>query len=300
MFIGIQHSHVIAVDGYDHYPVGTGYENVLADRTSDLYAATAKQSGKVLEVGNNYVRVQLEDGTEVAYETGTRYGKADGVIIPHQVVPNVKAGDKFEAGDCIVYNKGFFKPDRFDPKAVRWMAGLTARTVFMETPDTLEDSSVISESLAERLASKFTYTRDVFVDFKQAILNVSKVGQTVDADSILCTITDNYDSESDLFDEKSLDTLKWLSNNSPRAKHHGVIERIEVLYNGETEDMSSSLAAITRTSDRHLLRLRKALGKPEVTGRVDSGIKIGRTPLELEQAVVRFYITASVPAGKGD
>jgi hypothetical protein len=126
------------------------------------------------------------------------------------------------------------------------------------------------------------------------------VGDPVEVDSILCTIEDSVTAKSDLFDDETLQSLRLLSSATPRAKHKGVVEKVEIFYNGEIVDMSESLGYLAQTHDRALSRLKKNLGKNKITGKVDSGYRIEGDPLGRDQLVVNIYITAGVPASVGD
>ena len=174
------------------------------------------------------------------------------------------------------------------------------KTAIMECADTLEDSSVISERVAESLSTKTTKVRELVLRFDQTVRNMVKAGQGVESESILCTIEDPVTADNDLFDESSIDTLRLLAAQTPKAKYEGVVEKIEVFYNGDKDDMSPSIRSLADTADRDLARLRKGLGLPVITGSVDSTLRVGGNPLEMDNIAIRVYITADMPAGVGD
>ena len=103
-----------------------------------------------------------------------------------------------------------------------------------------------------------------------------------------------------MFDQVSRNTLRVLSSQTPTAKVRGVIERVEVYYNGELEDMSDTLRAIASKSDQELAQRQRSQGKKVFTGAVDESFRIEGDPLNLDQIAIRFFITSSVPAGVGD
>jgi hypothetical protein len=174
------------------------------------------------------------------------------------------------------------------------------KTAILECPDTFEDSSVISSKVADLLSTKTTKVKDVVLRFDQTVRNVLKAGTEVDSESILCTIEDAVTADNELFDEDSLDTLKLLSGQTPKSKYTGVVERVELYYNGDKEDMSPTIRQLADASDKELAKLRKSMGKPVITRQVDSSMRVDGNPLELDYAVLKFYITADVAAGVGD
>lgn len=299
-FIGIQHSQTIATVGYTPMPLRTGYERMLAHRVDDLFAVTATQVGHVISIDDRHINVQYEDGSNVAVELGRRFGEAAGNTIPHFVKSDLKVGDKVKKGGVIAYNSNYFGRDSIDPSQVLWKPGVVVKTVLWESPETFEDSSTISEKLSRLLATKETKVKTIRLRFEQEVRNLVRVGDKVDLESILCTIEDSSAGNSDLFDEESLQTLSVLTNLTPRAKMTGVIEKIEVLYNGHTDDMSSSLRSVALASDRARASLNQSMGKKKVTGKVDSEFRIDGSSLEMDSLAILVYITGDVAAGVGD
>jgi hypothetical protein len=301
-FVSIQNSHMLACTGYHVSPVRTGYEQVIAHRTGDLYATTAKQDGTVVSITPHGMIVQYADGKKKSIELGLRYGAAAGLTIPHKVVPagSLKAGDAFKAGDILAYNDGFFAPDPLNPKQVAFKGSLMARVALMETPLTLEDSCIITEDLAKKLGTMIAQPRTIVLDFKQSISRLVEPGTTVSSDDILCVIEDAVSANQSLFSQTSLDTLRALQAQVPVAKYPGLIERIEVFYHGDLEDMSESLRAVAKWSDAQIAKRSKAVGKSIRTGQVDEGFRNEGQPLLLDTLAIRIYILNEVPAGVGD
>lgn len=300
-FIGIQQSAGIAAKGYRATPLRTGYEQVIAHRTDDLFAYTAKGKGTIVSMDEKHIVVEYADGSKKSIELGRRFGVSAGTTLPHEVISELKVGDKVKEGDIVAYNKDFFEKDYLNPKQVLWKAGVLAKTAIFECTNTLEDSSVISEKLANELTTSITKVRSIVLKFDQTVRNLVKVGTDVDFESILCTIEDPVTADNKLFDDESLDTLRAVSAQTPRAKYIGKVERIEVFYNGDKEDMSESLRSIAGASDRFLSKLSKNLGKENsIDGRVDGSLRVEGNPLEIDTLVIRVYITGDVPAGVGD
>lgn len=299
-FAGIQHGHGIACSGYRASALRTGYEQVIAHRTSDLYATTAKQDGRVVSTNDHGIVVEYADGTKQGISLGRRYGKAEGLTVPHDVVTPLKEGDEFKNGDVIAYNPGFFQPDILNPKQVIWKAGMLVWTVLMESTMTLEDSSAISKKISEQLTTQVTKIKTIVVRFDQAIHKLVKAGQEVGSESILCIIEDAITQNNQLFDEESLDTLKVFSARTPLAGFKGKVERVEIYYHGDVEDMSPSLAEAVIASDKEMARRHKAVGGKVFTGQVDDGFRAEQNPLALDTLAIQVYITADVPAGVGD
>lgn len=278
----------------------TGYERVVAHRTNPLFAKTARTDGVVESVTDNTISVKYKDGEIVHYEIGRRFGVWAGHVTPHDIVTTLKAGQKVKAGDVLLYNERYFTPDSLDPSQVVLKMSTLARVVLWESNDTLEDSSAISADFAKRMRTDTTHVRNIKVTFDQEIRNLVDVGEAVDLESILCTIHNATAGNTDIYNEQALTTLSTLSTTSPKAKVVGKVDRVEVLYTGELEDMSPTLRALAERSDNYIRRLNKQLGKKAVDGRVDVGFRVDGHPMELDAAVVRLYITGPTDMGVGD
>lgn len=299
-FIPIQHSSGTFAKGYRPTPLRTGYERVLAHRVDDMFAVTADQDGEVTAVNDKGMVVTYADGSTRSIQLGRRFGKAASLVFPHQLVTTFALNQKVKKGDVLAFNERYFAPDKLTPGQVVWKAGLLVRTAIMENPDTLEDSSVISARVAEELETELTSVRDIVISFDQALHGLVEVGTSVDIESILCTIEDAVTAENNLFDEQSLDMLRLISANTPRAKYKGVVEKVEVFYHGEIDDMSDSLAEIATAGDRERKRTARALQQQALTGKVDSSTRIQGKPLPADNLLIRVYITGPASAGVGD
>ena len=299
-FISIQHDHGIAVVGQVENILRTGMEAVVPHRTSEMFAVMAKQKGVVKEANEHGITVLYEDGTEKSYPLGRQYGDSAGMIIPHELVTPLAVGSKFIAGDTITYNKGFFKPDTLNPRQVTWCNGTYANFALCEPSDVIEDASVICQELADMLMTQQTKQRTIVLNFNQSIAKLLKVGEAVKYDDVLCIIQDEITSGLDLYDEADIDSLKALGSQAPTAKYSGVIERMEIYYRGDKDDMSDNIRKLANIGDKELASRRKSSGKTVVTGQVDEGFKVRGNSIPLDSIAIKVFITGPEAAGVGD
>ena len=132
--------------------------------------------------------------------------------------------------------------------------------------------------------------KEVVVNFDQSIHRLAKPGTVVKIDDPLCYIEDSITHDGNLFDENSIDLLRNLSKSAPKSSINGVIDKVEVFYNGDKEDMSE----ITNENRLMLLiinwLLYKSLGKKPYTGEVDDTYRVDGNPLLVDTAVIVFTI----------
>jgi hypothetical protein len=299
-FASIQQQQGLYADGYDLSPVRTGYEQVIAQRTSSIFATSADQDGEVISVDKHAVLVKYADGEIESAPLGTIHGSAAGVVYPHDLVTDLKKGDKVKRGDTISYNRKYFKKDRYNPNQASWMPGVIGVVVFSDNLDTLEDGSVVSESMAVKLNTQTADVKNVIVRFDQHVRDLVKVGDHLDLNSILCIIEDPETAGNTLFDEASIETLKRLSAATPTAKVVGTVSRIECFYHGDLDDMSDNLRSIAERSDEERAEAARQRGRNAHSGEVDSSFRIKGQVLEPDSMVIRIYIDHDIPFGTGD
>jgi hypothetical protein len=154
--------------------------------------------------------------------------------------------------------------------------------------------------MAASMESTTTKLRQIVVDFETVVRNPLKVGAAVDYDDVLCLLEEPTAAAGGNLSEAALDTLKKIASKAPKVKGAGVLERIEVLYNGELEDMSESLRALAKSSDKRIRALSKAKKQKVQSGSVDNSMRVAGNELSHNTAVLKFYVTGPEPAGVGD
>lgn len=280
--------------------VRTGYEQVIPHRVGDLFAVTAKKPGKVLSVKPDGIIVEYEDGEQQGVILGRRYGNAAGLTIPHTIRADMVEGQSFEVGEPIAYNTGFFERDLLNPKQIIWKSATLAKVALMESPDTLEDSSAISVRLTKKLITEQIKIKDIVVNFDQEVHRMVKEGDAVEPESMLCIIEEALSARNQFLDEETLDTLRVMEAMTPLAKVKGKVERIEVYYNGDLEDMSPSLRTLALASNKKIAQRNVSIGRKAYTGQVTDEFRIGTDPLLMDTACIRVYMSSRVSAGVGD
>lgn len=265
-----------------------------------MFAYSAEADGKVISKNDKGIVVEYVTGKQKGVVLGKRFGKAEGSVYPHEIHSPLETGNLFKAGDVIAYNTGFFEPDMLDPKRVVWKTAVIVKTALYESTQTFEDSSSISKRVSDLLAAKITKVKSITVDFKQQIHRMVKEGVEVGPESFLCVLEDETTVGTDIFDDETLETLKKLSSNAPKAKVKGAVDKIEVFYHGEKEDMSPTLRNLVTASDKALAESCKAVGKKIMTGQVDSDYRVEGVPLALDKAEIKIYITVHNRALTGD
>ena len=201
-FVSIQNSSTTFCYNYTPLPVRTGAERVIGGRNSPTFSATAKDAGTVSKVTKHAISVEYKDGTKASFPLGRQFGNNNAKDVPHELVTEFKAGDKFKAGNYITYNKYYFDPDPLNKGQAIFKMGMLARVAFIEGSDGYEDSCALSNKFTANMDTAITHIRDIHLDRTQGISNLVEVGTGIEVDTILCTIH-NDQSDSNIFDEEA-------------------------------------------------------------------------------------------------
>lgn len=300
MFTSVQHSQGMYAEGYKTTPYRTGMERMVAHRASKLYAYAAEADGVITELSDKHLLVDYGNRV-VGVEVGLRFGTASGTTYVHEIITDMKAGDAVKKGDILCWNRNYFERDFMEPTQVSWKAGVIVNTALMEDQFTYEDSSMIYRGVGKDLATKTAKPIPIMVDFKQEVRNLVTVGDEVDQETILCTLEHPVSAQLGLDDDGNYDSLRVFSHDNPKAKANGRVAKIEVLYRGDIENMSESLAIVANRSDRERRKQNRQMrGQEAETGEIVSGLRVEGNTLESNQAVILVYIVVPMPTIIGD
>lgn len=300
-FVNIQNSSTVASNGADIIPYRTGYEQVLIGRVDPLYGSVAEANGEVHDVNDKFLRIVYTNGTMKTYELGIKHGVVSGTTVRHNLVTDLKVGDKVTELDPIVWNDGFFKRDPFNPQSVSYKTGVLSKVVWWESSDTIEDGAVVGRTMIEKLKTPTAYCKTIIVPFDTAIHNLVNIGDNVEHDSILCTLEEAVSAGLTQADPEAIALLQQLSNANPKAKTHGVISNIEIIYYGEIEDMHQSLQEIVKVADRRRSNMSSTLDNSSArTGKIDEAIHFGGVKLQQNNLGIKIYIDSELPIVSGD
>jgi len=290
----------VACQGYHAPVVRTGYEEIIAHRSGPTFAVTAKKPGEVIAMNSKGMVVRYEDGKEVGIELGRKFGNASGMVVPHDIISDLKIGDKFIVGDAIAYNSGFFERDLFNPKRVIFKNATLVWAAILESSGTMEDASIISPRMAEKLSSRVSESRTIVLTCDQYVSQLVQIGDKLEFDSVLCLIQNEATGSSGLFSAANVETLKALQANSPKARVKGVVDSVEVYYHCDLGELSDSLKLLAKQSNERLKKKFEASRQAVFTGQVDGGYRIKGEPLAEGSVAIKIMITSEIGTGVGD
>lgn len=298
--INIQYSHTVACPEYEVLPYRTGYESVIASRTDENFSIIAKEEGVIKQITDNTLTVNYKTLGDYTYQIGIKHGTVSGVTIPHKVITDLQVGSKFKEKSILAFNEGFFKRSKFNKEAVSYKSGVLARIALIDNTDTDDDSSLVTKELSLKLVTPNTKVYTIILDNTQAIDNLVKIGEKVNPETILCTIS-SYVENQDSYDQDVLESLTKISANNPQAKMYGKVSHVEAIYYLDPNEINPSLQKLIKQCDRirqdKIGRLSDVQAK---TGQINETIQIGGRKLLEGQLVLKIYIDGEIPLGVAD
>lgn len=299
VFTSTQASQAVMAKNYEIVTLRTGYENVLAHRTSDLYSKVAAEDGKVTKVENDRLLVEYKDGTTDSYPLGLVIGEASGEYHPHNRTTDLKVGDTFRKGDVIGWDENWFGRDPFCPGQVGVKMGKMCQIVMVEDQDVYEDSIAISKELAMEARTPFIKPSRFAEDVSNNLVMRVKVGDYVEQDTILCDIEEPHLVEGEELPELEADINK-LGIKQIRSKHHGKIVHIDVRYNSPLDKMSDSFRSFIVQKDKETKRKGLVEGTGVENNAISTMFNLNRPMLGPGKAFITFYIESLDPSTNAD
>lgn len=241
------------------------------------------------------------------FKFGVKFSSVSGSYLKQNIIANVKQGDKVKRGDVIAYNTGFFEPDPFDSNQVTWKHGVMTRIALMEGNDTIEDSNAITVEYSHRMEMEPAHLRSLEMTKNTIVENMVTVGTEVQTTDLLCTMSDaDIDLLTESDDSAILDLLAELNRKSPRARYHGVVSEIDVLYSCPIEDMHPTVAALVKQIDAKKAKIAKTARGTYKTSyyadpsQVTVGTKFHGIEFQKDTILFLIYISEHIDHGCGD
>ena len=296
---GIQMSSVVGSKGYRVYPIGTGYEEVVGIRTADGFATKAGFDGKVIKLTDK--EMIISDGKKTqGIQLGVRHGISGGDTLPHNMVSDLKVGDKVSQNDIVCWADDFFERDFRNKENVILKIGAIANIAFKENLNDLEDSSIIMSGFSKVLSSGVSGRRVIVVDFDADVQEMVKIGDHLLKESVLMTIGESTVSQLEDKDAVAA-ALNKMARGSPRAKNNGVVSNIEITYVGNITDMSPSVQKLANSANKERKRLITELGLDLAK---DCSVKdpcfVFGERVERNQMAITIYIDEDIDCLVGD
>lgn len=303
-----QAGHILPTVTADPVLSTYGFDEVMP-YMSDDFAFKAKSDGIIVDVDENNIAVKYVDGTtEVHYLYNTEKNAAKGFYTANDFIlkSGLKKGSKVRKNDILSFNKYFFKDINgqviFTPGPMAWIA-------IHSSAESYEDSTVISESFSQKIATNIIKKYAVLLNKETIVKMYKRMDDEVEASGNIISYIEPSDDDilNQYLGENISDDLNMKHKIS---KKHGVINDIRIYYSCELEEMSPSLKKFIKDIDSEATAretILKAHGskfdlntKSTRPKFIPPGSKINGSMVDEDKVLVEFYVNGVDVASIGD
>lgn len=267
-----QTKYMIPVEDSDPVLIGNRVEAITPYILSDEFVVAAKQDGKVIDIDGGYVIIEYKDGTRQAIDINPRVKKnaSAGFYVDNTLKCDLKIGDKFKKDDVLAYNDKAFTKHKDDPGASMNLGVLT-KVAVVSSWDIYEDSTPITNKLANQLATEMIAETPVTLSPNTIIDHMVKVGDQIKTGEPLIKFSETMSDEmQNLFnsmrDQGTLDEITEDTKTTISAKYTGVIADIKIYTTVPVDELDPSLAKIVRAYNNKVDKRNSVLKKYENPG----------------------------------
>jgi len=249
MTIG-QSGHQIPTKNMQTALISSGAYKTISHFISNEFVFKAPEDGVVEGVDKklNVLRLKYADGTKGIIELGVIHRRSpDGFFIDIHKTTNLKAGDKFKAGDILAADQHFFN---FNGNNTEMKEGTLCKVAVMSRDCDIEDGASVTQRFADKLFSTIVMQSQLMLSKTSNLLKIVKIGDNVKTSDPLAVFEEHLEDKSitEALDKLGSLTEAMAANaaNMKTAKYTGKIVDIEVFYNYEIEEYSESLQKLIK------------------------------------------------------
>ena len=302
--------HMVRTVDSDPLLVTNGADEALAYMTTDRFAFKAKDKGVVSEITEDYMIIDYQNGTSdyINLKETIEKNSDGGYFVPLKLdlSKNYKVGDKVKPNDIVAYDKFSFSNSVGESDNIAYNVGKLAKIAIVNTDDGFEDSGIITEKMAKKLATPVNYQFSMFIDCQSEVYKFAKVGDNVSVNDSLMIWMPPFDDEAAdlLLKNLSSEEVSELGKRVLKSETSGVITAIKIYRTVEIDEMSESLKKIVNNYERPLKALEKKLKEKNIDiSEVPAHYKlppVGKLKGKDKGVLIEFYVQYMDTVGVGD
>lgn len=302
--------HMVRTVDSDPLLVTNGADEALPYMSSDRFAYKAKNKGTISEVTDDYIMIDYEDGKSdyINLKTTIEKNSDGGYFVPLKLdkYKEFKVGDKVKPNDIVAYDKSSFSNSVGESDNIAYNIGKLAKIAIVNTDEGFEDSGIITEKMAKKLATPINYQFSVFIDAQSEVYKIAKVGDHVEVNDSLIIWMPPFDDEAAdlLLKNLSSDQVSELGRRVLSSETTGTITSMKIYRTVETSEMSDSLKKIVDNYERPLKALEKKLKEKNIDiSQIPAHYKlppVGKLKGKDKGVLIEFYVEYLDTVGVGD
>lgn len=263
--------HAVRTEESDPLLVTNGADEAMVYMTSNKFAYKAKKDGTIKEYTEDYIIIEYEDGSKdyINLKETIEKNSDGGYYVPLKLdaKDGLRIGMKVKANEVIAYDKYSFSNSIGESDNLAYNVGKLAKVAIINTDEGFEDSGVITEKMADKLATRVDLMYDATLDKETEILYMAKVGDKIECGDPLMIWQAPFDDEDARALMKSLtgEDVSELGKKKLKSEVTGVVTNLKILRTIEYEDMSESMRNIVEKYETPLIQLENKLKEEGIT-----------------------------------
>ena len=302
--------HAVRIEESDPLLVTNGADEAMPYLTSDKFAFKAKQDGKIIEINDNYIMLEYVDGTKDYINlTETIEKNSDGgYFVPLKLdkYKNFKLGEKIKANQIIAYDKYSFSNSLGEGDNLAYNIGKLAKIAIINTDEGFEDSGVITEKMAKKLATRINLKYEVTLDKGCNIFYKAEIGKHVESQDDLLIWQTPFDDEDGNALMKSLSQgeVSELGKRKLKSEVTGTVTGMKIFRTVEIDELSDSLKKLVTEYEAPYVELEKKLKENNIdTSQIPAHYILpptGKLKKAQDAIIIEFYVEYLDTVGIGD
>lgn len=305
--------HMVRTEDSDPLLVTNGADEVMPYMTTDKFAFKAKNDGIIKEyVENEYMLVEYTDGSKdyINLLETTEHNSDGGYYVPLKLdaMDGAKVDIKFKKDQILAYDKYSFSNKLGESNNLAYNIGKLAKIAILNTDEGFEDSGIISQKMAEKLATRIVVKFQAVVDKESKIFKIAKIGDHVEASDTLLmweTMVDDEDA-AELMNALTGDgeNVSEIGKRKLKSEVTGTLVDIKMFRTIEYDAMSPTLKKVVQDYERPIKRRAKVIADNNLSkSKVQAHYKLpatGKLKRAQEAVLMEFYVEYLDTVGVGD
>ena len=266
-----QMKHTMRTKQSDPLLITNGADEALPYFLSDTFTHKAKDSGTVVEITDEYMVVQYDNGNKelIDLRISMEKNSSSGFFIGLKKDTDLQVGDKFKKNEVIAYDKDSYTKDEGYNDNICYKQGTFCKLAIIQTDEGFEDSAIIDKTLSEKMSSDVVINIPVALDKSTHIFDMVKIGDEIQEGDPLLYFQKAY--EDDKGNEELLQALlgdeediSELGRSSKKSKYTGVIENIKITRTAELNELSDSLKKRVSEIEKNTRKIKRVMKKYDI------------------------------------
>ena len=302
--------HMVRTEDSDPLLVTNGCDEAMPYLSSDRFAYKAKKDGKIIELEEDHIMVEYNDGTKDYINlTETIEKNSDGgyyVPLKLDAIDKLKVGSKVKENQLLAYDKYSYSNSLGEDDNLAYNIGKLAKVAVVNTDEGFEDSGIITESMAKKLATRIDLKFDIVLDKDSLVYSIGKVGDHVECGDNLLVWQSPFEDEdaNSLLKVLSDEDVSELGKRKLTSEVTGTITGINIYRTVEVDELSESLQKIVKAYEKPLIALEKKFKENNLDiSTIPAHYKLeatGKLKKAQDAVLIEFFVEYLDTVGIGD